>query len=119
MLRNSDESGMIRTVAESDHGCTSDTTELNVSINSSTGSPEYGRKEFNMYPNPVSDILTLVFQDVGERSIVITSVNGAVLYNNKMISPTHQVDLSSIQKGVYFITVSSEEFTTTRKIIKL
>jgi hypothetical protein len=32
---------------------------------------------------------------------------------------THQLDLSSLQKGVYLITIRSKEFATTKKIIKL
>ena len=36
-----------------------------------------------------------------------------------MEGPTHQLDLSSFQKGVYFITIRSNDFVRTRKIIKI
>ena len=31
----------------------------------------------------------------------------------------YQLDLSSFRKGVYFITIRSKDFVTTRKIVKL
>ncbi len=33
-------------------------------------------------------------------------------------NPTHKLDLSLFPKGVYFITIRSKDFVTTRKIIK-
>jgi len=36
-----------------------------------------------------------------------------------MDGPTLQLDLSSLQKGIYFITIRSKDFLTTRKIVKL
>jgi hypothetical protein len=36
-----------------------------------------------------------------------------------MEGKSHQIDLSSFQKGVYFITIRSKDFVTTRKVIKL
>jgi hypothetical protein len=36
-----------------------------------------------------------------------------------MEGTTQQLDLSSFQSGVYFITIRSKDFVTTRKIIKL
>ena len=31
----------------------------------------------------------------------------------------HQLDLSTFQKGVYFISIRSKDIVTTRKVIKL
>jgi hypothetical protein len=36
-----------------------------------------------------------------------------------MEGPSHHLDLSSFQKGVYLITIRSKDFVTKRKIIKL
>jgi hypothetical protein len=36
-----------------------------------------------------------------------------------MEGTSHQLDLSSLQKGVYLISIRSKDFVTTRKVIKL
>ena len=37
----------------------------------------------------------------------------------RMDGTTHQLDLSSFRSGVYFLTIRSRGFVTTRKMIKL
>ncbi len=51
--------------------------------------------------------------------IDITSINGKTLYSGRMEGATHQMDLSSFQKGVYLITMRSKDFIETRKLIKM
>ena len=71
------------------------------------------------YPNPVNDILTVETSQPGQHFIEITSLNGQLLYSDKIEGPTHQIDLSSFEKGLYFITVRAKDFVKTEKIIKL
>ncbi len=73
----------------------------------------------NIYPNPTRDIITIETDRFDKYSIHITSMNGQLIYDNEMEGTSHQVDLSSFQKGVYFITVGSNKNVTTKKIIKL
>ncbi len=42
-----------------------------------------------------------------------------MIHRTEMEGTSHQIDLSTFQKGVYFITIRSKDFATTRKIIKL
>ncbi len=74
---------------------------------------------FNIYPNPANDLLTIKTNESGQHTIEIHSLNGQLLYSNKIEGPTHQIDLSSFQKGLYFITVRSRDYVITEKIIKL
>jgi hypothetical protein len=72
-----------------------------------------------LFPNPTRDILTIETEHPAHYSIVITSLNGQQILYGEMEGTSHQIDLSSFQKGAYFITVRSKDFVTTRKIIKL
>jgi hypothetical protein len=72
-----------------------------------------------IYPNPVMDAITVETNDPGQYTIEITSLNGQLLYNTNMEGPTFQIDISSFEKGVYFITVRSRDYVRTEKIIKL
>ena len=72
-----------------------------------------------IYPNPASDLLNLQLREPGEYSIEIISLNGQLLFSKSLVGTSHQIDLSSFQKGVYLITIRSKDFVTTRKVIKL
>ncbi len=89
------------------------TTECTIGIKEGRAS------ELSIYPNPTNNLLTIETAQSGKYSIEITSLNGQQIYSTTMEGTTHQIDLSSFQKGVYFITIRSEDFVTTRKIIKL
>jgi surface protein len=71
------------------------------------------------YPNPASTFLTIETGISGLYDIEISSLNGRLLYQWEYEEPVIQLDLSSFQSGIYFITISSEDFVTTRKIVKL
>lgn len=72
-----------------------------------------------VYPIPACDYIIIQTPISEEFTINITSLNGKLRYSDKIEGPTHQIDLSSFQKGVYIITIRSKDFVTTKKIIKL
>jgi hypothetical protein len=72
-----------------------------------------------IYPNPTNSFLTIETGYPNTSHIEITSLNGQLILNKEMNGTTDQIDLSSFQKGVYFITIRSKDFVTTRKVIKL
>ena len=79
-----------------DHGTT--TTSLDKSGNDSNGSVSFS---------------------VNEQATVITSMNGQIVHNETSGKLVCQIDLSTFQKGVYFITIKSRDFVISEKIIKL
>jgi hypothetical protein len=81
---------------------------------------EYDKADnIKMYPNPANKLLTVEITVTSLYAIDITSLSGQLLYSNKMEGTMHQIDLSSFQKGIYFISIRSKDFVTTKKIIKL
>jgi Leucine-rich repeat (LRR) protein len=79
----------------------------------------FGNDGVLMYPNPTHTVLTIetVFTDLYE--VKITDLNGQIVFNTNFEGTTRQIDLSPFSKGVYFITIRSEDFLTTRKVVKL
>jgi uncharacterized protein (TIGR02145 family) len=75
--------------------------------------------KLQIYPNPVNNILTVKSIYPGRHTIEIISLNGQILYTNKTEGSTLQIDLSSLQKGIYIITVRSRDQIWQKKIIKL
>ncbi len=100
-------------------GFTSRVDDLNVKYIHTSVDARPTEQSVLIYPNPVKDRL---FFDVSETittqfELVITDLQGSVIFNHS--GNFHELDLSPFSKGVYFITIRSQDFVTTRKIIKL
>jgi len=78
-----------------------------------------GSSYFKVFPNPVTDLLTIDMKVQGRYLIQFASLNGQLLYSREMEGADHQIDLSSFQKGVYLLIIRSRDIVTIKKIIKL
>jgi hypothetical protein len=85
----------------------------------SSNSAGNGSSSLQIYPNPAYDLINIRMNWSGYTNIEITSLNGHLVYQTITEGNTHQLDLSSFPKGVYFITVKSNDIVTTEKLIKL
>jgi len=97
---------------------TTGSPNLNFTTECTIGVEQYKQTGLSIYPNPTNDLLTIETSQPGQHFIEITSLNGQLLYTDRMEGPTHQIDLSSFEKGLYLITVRSRDFVRTEKIIK-
>ena len=84
-----------------------------------TGREEKPASEVSVYPNPVHEFITIRTTHPEDLSIQITSPSGQLITRTEMHGSTLQLDLSSYRNGVYFITIRSRDFLSTKKIIKL
>jgi hypothetical protein len=87
--------------------------------NCTIGVQEATHSGLSIYPNPTNNLLTIKSDNPDRCSVEITSLNGQLVYGGEMEGSSFQIDLTSFQKGVYFITIGSKDFVITRKIIKL
>lgn len=87
--------------------------------NCTIGIPKVDVLKIKLFPNPTEDFLTVETHISGLYSIKITSLNGQLLYSKMTEGDSHQIDLSSFQKGVYFIAIRSKDSVTSRKILKI
>jgi len=93
---------------------------LAVKYNSNPTSSKFRfESAIQIYPNPTSGLLTLELAASDLYQIEIISLSGQSVFSSQMEGPTSQIDLSPFRKGVYFITIRSEDYILTRKIIKL
>ncbi len=95
-------------------------TLVEVSASNSTfGVQEATHSGLSIYPNPTNNLLTIETDQSDHYLIKINSLNGQLVYKGEMEGSSFQIDLSQFQKGVYFISIKSKHFVTTRKVIKL
>jgi len=75
---------------------------------------------FNLFPNPSSGMIELSFsQKAGENALVsVSDVSGRiVLTESVVLDNNHRMNLDSFEPGIYLITLSSEQFSTSKRLI--
>ena len=72
----------------------------------------------HLYPNPVSGILNLELLNISDvHSVVkIFSITGQAVYNAEYSQSKLQIDMSSFDAGLYFVTVQADGYTFTQRI---
>lgn len=89
------------------------------SINATLSVSENNQILFSVYPNPARDKVTLnLFEDFNMKSIEIYSVLGQMISVKSFDRQSIELDVSSLEKGVYFLKVKSGSKETTKKFIK-
>lgn len=79
--------------------------------------------EMSVYPNPIQDKINISFnlQDEKDVSLNVTDIDGKLIHTQnlgKINGEIHQtIDASKYPKGIYFVKVSSELISETRKIV--
>ena len=80
-------------------------------------------QEFEIYPNPVSDVLTVSHTsiDIFNGSIYLVSIEGRLIESFEKLTfgqLSQEIDMSSLPKGVYFIKIKTDKGTIVQKIVK-
>ncbi|OUR95558.1 serine protease [Flavobacteriales bacterium 34_180_T64] len=75
--------------------------------------------EFNVFPNPVIDILNVhVPSHIENTSLIIYDILGKAVFRDALTSAINFIDMSSIASGVYIMSFESSEASKTFKLIK-
>ncbi|XLS29390.1 M4 family metallopeptidase [Flavobacteriaceae bacterium M23B6Z8] len=95
---------------------TFDAIALGGGVQTFAGNSDLEIDGFIVYPNPVVNTLLLQRTDDSEASYSITNLIGQTILQGTLLN--NQINVSSLAKGVYLISVSDEEETTIKKFIK-
>jgi hypothetical protein len=71
---------------------------------------------FVVYPNPVSDQLTL--QGEGLRHVSLISITGATVFDSDITGDGFVIDMESMPQGLYLLRVLSDEGVKVEKVVK-
>ena len=85
-----------------------------------------GEEIMYMFPNPVTDQLTIKYQarSTGALNIVVKDVNGRmrkseISYSKEMTTITSIIDFKSLEAGVYFVELTLGKEHVVKKVVKL
>lgn len=94
----------------------------NININSDLNLAENSILDFVVYPNPTSDALTIscTHNLQNDCAILVTNELGQVIRESQIVSSNHMtsVDLSDIERGIYFISLTKEGVSSTKRFVK-
>ena len=76
--------------------------------------------KINIYPNPTTGDLRIRNYGLEIKSIEVFDVYGKKILSHYLItsSPNHLINISHLNSGIYFIKITTEQGTITKKLIK-
>jgi len=85
-------------------------------VDNVTSVDEKERDPISVYPNPVTNILTITGTE--KATVTLYNTSGQLLIRNETISNIEQFDLTQYTAGVYLLNVTTVEHSKAYKIIK-
>jgi hypothetical protein len=79
---------------------------------------KYNKPDILVYPNPTVDILTIEAKGINQYYVGIVNLLGQEVFYDDYKESINQIDLSKYNPGIYAITIKSDDFISTKKIIK-
>lgn len=79
---------------------------------------ENKQNQFQLYPNPSSDYVNVEMNALMNGSINIYDASGKQVYVQSLNALKTTVQVSDLEQGIYFITISGENFFTSNTFIK-
>ena len=93
------------------------TTVVAVEGENSVSVDESENSSFNLYPNPVEDILTISRENsTAPARVEIFDINGRLIINQSLLS--NQIDVSQLSSGIYTFKLISNNEVVTKKVYK-
>jgi hypothetical protein len=104
------------TIADA-NGC----SDVYVNVIAPTGIPERSEPAiFSVYPNPATDEIVVHFEKEEQHYIVLRNMLGEIVVEVINSSAEEKINVSGLEGGIYFITVTDElNNAVTRKIVKM
>jgi hypothetical protein len=93
--------------------CKDTTNCIVVNITNSTSSVNKNRVQ--VYPNPSSGFVNITTPE--KATLVLQDVNGRMIKNRVVEAGTHAWILNEVTSGVYYITVTTDSWQTTQKMV--
>lgn len=92
------------------------TTGVEMYVATLLGTKSWQPQSIQVAPNPVENVLNIQTENQKIKSVTVADVTGKIVLTDN--SQSQSIEVSQLQKGVYFATIVTETGTSTKKIIK-
>ncbi|TDR25725.1 T9SS type A sorting domain-containing protein [Flavobacterium cheniae] len=110
--------------AYSGAGASGTWTNLTITLTGVSETPasndDFVSSTFNVYPNPSSSLVTISGNNMPIRKIGIIDINGRAIRTEipSIASNEMTLDISSLNTGVYFLVIDTEQGNAVKKLVK-
>ena len=103
-------------VIVTENGCSDTSACTNFII---IGVNEIDDNKITISPNPTHDNITVHFENITDiKNVVLTDVQGKIIFQSKLPNNNLQIDLQNNSKGIYMLSVTNKNTTKVYKVIK-
>ncbi|MDO5979639.1 T9SS type A sorting domain-containing protein [Flavivirga spongiicola] len=92
--------------------------DFEVSFSTSLSITDHTLEIVHFYPNPVKDFIKIDTKSIIDSAIIVNQLGQRIIDVKPNNIVDNSINLSTLNKGLYFITVKSEERSATIKIVK-
>ncbi|MGE0560478.1 MAG: T9SS type A sorting domain-containing protein [Flavobacteriales bacterium] len=85
---------------------------------STTSVEELFASQFNVYPNPFNEVIHIENKSTTEINYQLIDIYGKILISESASTSNFQLSTSNFSKGIYFLTITQDSKTLTKKLIK-
>jgi len=94
-------------------------SQFSVTVDHGVSVHDVALEGFKLYPNPAGDILKVQMQKDGPHDYRIYAASGQLVAEGILKGASHSINISTLNKGMYFLKVNSPKLAITQKFIKL
>ncbi len=87
-----------------------------ISYTEITNINDIAESNFNVYPNPVKDILVVEVDN--NTDITISDMTGKVVYKENCTNGVNRINMTDLSSGIYFVSVLNNDRIITKKVVK-
>ncbi len=91
---------------------------LPIGSNDNADTEAFINQNFNVYPNPFTNILRIESDGSTDNEILIYNASGKLVYH-KNIKGNEKISLTELPKGIYMLKIINNKSACTKKLIKL
>lgn len=99
--------------------CENDTSWTTIEVINSVGLNDLSQNEIKVYPNPVTDILVVDFQNQYQAGdIKLFDTRGRQILSQSITSTQETINIESLIDGVYFVQITTKNGIIYKEIVK-
>lgn len=87
-------------------------------LQNSSGSFTTTPSQISIFPNPTNNFFTIEQKNPVKTELEIFNIKRQLILSKIIELPTEQIDMTPYPKGIYFVTLKSDDWARTEKVVK-